>query len=174
MPTPAPLPLYRVHVTVGFASSSGAVSFEAAGNDLSLYTHALVKTIDAFGHQKDVVQLLEEVRADVTQRTASLGVTQTPCVYSAKEGRVVLVSLVGSTPLSAGAAVTVGDAVRPILNHLVPQVSQHPFLRCRLSSSVFRIDIVYLHRSRSGHLSCTTTWSPQWWRAIYPALQPRP
>jgi hypothetical protein len=52
---------------------------------------------------------------------------------------VVLVSLVGSTPLSAGAAVTVGDAVRPVINHLVPQVwllwvlfLAHAFLRCNV------------------------------------------
>ncbi len=120
--TPALNPLYRVHVTVGFASRSGAVSFEAAGYDLSFYTQALVNSIEAVGHQVDVVQLLEDVRQKVTWQTSTLGALQTPCAYSAKEGRVVLVSLVGSTPLSAVAAVTVGDAVRPLLNHLVPQV----------------------------------------------------
>jgi hypothetical protein len=130
--TPTPLPLYRVHVTVGFASKSGAMSFEAAGDDLSFYTRALVKMVDAFGHSKDVVQLLEEVRAEVIRQSSALGVTQTPCAYSAKEGRVVLVSLVGSTPLSAGAVVTVGDAVRPLLNHFEPQVSQHAFSRCKV------------------------------------------
>ncbi len=120
--TPALFPLCRVHVTVGYASISDTVSFEASGHDLSFYTRALVKSINAFGHQKGVVQLLEEVRAEVTRQTSSLGVTQTPCAYIVKEGKMVLVSLVGSTPLSAGAAVTVGDAVRPVINHPVPQV----------------------------------------------------
>ncbi len=101
------------------------MSFEAARNDLSFYTQALVSSIDAVGHKMDVVQLLEDVRQKVTRQTSTLGVSQTPCAYSAKEGRVVLVSLVGSTPLSASTAVTVGDAVRPLLNHLLPQVSQH-------------------------------------------------
>jgi hypothetical protein len=66
----------------------------------------------------------------------------------------VLVSLVGSAPLSTGSGVvgTVGDAVRPITNHLVPQVSQHPLLRYHVSTleqclgcalPTFKLEIVY-------------------------------
>ncbi len=142
-------------VVIGFASESSMVSFESPGA-LSFYTDSLLHNIDVHGHRMDVSELLGLVRAEVAR--ASNG-AQTPCVYSASTGRVMLVSLVGSTPLSAAAAVavgdaavTVGDAVRPLLNHLFPQVSQYKFLR-RLVSTLeqflgevwlaFCLDIVY-------------------------------
>jgi hypothetical protein len=116
---------------VGFAAGSGCRAYEAAG-PLSFYTQALVHNIDAHGHVKDVVQLLEDVRVHVLQQlegvrdyvaaASTAHVTQAPCAYSAKGRRVVLVSLVGSVPWSVGGAGTVDDAVRPLLRTLQSQV----------------------------------------------------
>ncbi len=116
---------------MGFAAGSGCQAYEAAG-PLSFYTQALVNNIDAHGHAKDVVQLLEDVRVDVLQQlegvredvaaASSTHATQAPCAYSAKGRRVLLVSLVGCAPLSVGVVGTVDEAVRPLLEALDPQV----------------------------------------------------
>ncbi len=116
-------------VVIGFASESSMPSFESSSEASSFYADALLHNIDVHGHLMDVSELLGLVRAEVVR--ASNG-AQTPCVYSASTGKVVLVSLVGASPLSTFAAVTVVDAVRPLLNHLVPQVSQRAFLRCKV------------------------------------------
>jgi hypothetical protein len=126
---------------VGFAAGSGCRAYEAAG-PLSFYSQALVNNIDAHGHVKDVVQLLEDVRVDVLQQlegvradvaaASSTRATQAPCAYSAKGRRVVLVSFVGGVPLSVGVVGTVDDAIRPLLNTLQSQVRSsvvHPLYR---------------------------------------------
>jgi hypothetical protein len=111
---------HRVDLTVGFAAGSGCRAYEAAG-PLSFYTQALVNNIDAHGHTKDVVELLVGVRADVAAASTA-HVTQAPCAYNAKGRRVLLVSLVGTVPLSVGVVGTVDDAVRPLLRTLQSQV----------------------------------------------------
>ena len=131
---------------MGFAAGSGCQAYEAAG-PLSFYTQALVNNMDAHGHVKDVVQLLEDVRVDVLQQlegvredvaaASSTRATQASCAYSAKARRVLLVSLVGCVPLRVGVVGTVDDAVRPLLRTLQSQVrsnavpSLHRALPCQ-------------------------------------------
>jgi hypothetical protein len=114
-------PVCSASIVIGFASEGGFCSYESAAT-LSFYTQALVKAIDAHGHHKDVVQLLEDVRAVVALETAKFEIVQTPCVYSAKVDPVLLVSLVGSITLCDLYATTVGDAVRPLVKTLQLQV----------------------------------------------------
>jgi hypothetical protein len=140
----------RVSVTVGFAAGSGAQAFESDTHPLSFYTQALVTSIDAHGHMKDTGLLLKEVCANVVAVTSAMGAIQTPCVYDANTGSVVLVSLVATVPLSAGATSTVGDAARPLLDALVAQVSERigvshdRFLRLMALLSLFSLNTRFM------------------------------
>jgi hypothetical protein len=84
---------------------------------LSVYTQALVTTLDSQGHVLDVGPLLKAVRASVCEVT---GGVQTPCVYSAKAAPVRLVSLVGTVTLGTG--VTANDVVLPLVRAVEAQV----------------------------------------------------
>ncbi len=96
----------RVPVTYGFAASHGASAFERIGDRLSMFTQALVRNLDLYGHELDVVHLLDHVSYDVRMASSAAKAHQAPCCYVDRTHQVVLVSVVGSSMLGHGGPCT--------------------------------------------------------------------
>ena len=118
---------------ISFSSQSGGLSYEGDGDRNSIFTSALLKCIASFGHEVDIVVLLERVQEMVT--SADRVVRQSPWLSVSKGPRVrYMVELGSSWPLLGGqdqAGVTLGSMVDSFLRHFKLQVCGDVVTVCR-------------------------------------------
>jgi hypothetical protein len=116
-------PRRSMDLVVGFATGPNLSALEAADSvpsacGRSPFTAALLEQLELHGHDMDAGRLLEVVRDRVVEMT---GRRQTPCT-TASRGRDLLFLVPSMSTLVLGPGLSMGDAVRPLVEAFEAQV----------------------------------------------------